>query len=139
MNRSDATSSGLGSVKTSFSMGPVGVLSAILIVGAAVLYRGVAPTKSVPEAAIAPARLSPPVASDVIVLRLERDGTCSLNGRSTPTIDLPPVLRDHSQKHAASALIVEVDPSLPAGALVEVMEMANVCGIKRTAVRRVHD
>ena len=122
----------------------VAVLAAALIIGGTLIYfnalsqpaKASAPTAPVVAAV---ARSSAPAAEDVFVLRLEKDGTFSLNGRRTPPTDLPPALREHAQQRAASALIVEVHPSLPANALLEVMEMAHICGIQRTAVRRVND
>ena len=111
---------------------PIALLAAMLIMGSAMLYHWKA-TAGVP-AQIASSSASPPASADIMVLRLEKDGRCRLNGVVTETTDLPALMKDHAHRRAGSALLVEVHSSLPSGALMEVMEMVKHCGIKRTAV-----
>lgn len=111
---------------------PIALLAAMLIMGSAMLYHWKA-TAGAPSQA-ANASPSPPATADIMVLRLEKDGHCRLNGVITETTDLPALMKDHARRRAGSALLVEVHSSLPSGALMEVMEMVNHCGIKRTAV-----
>ena len=112
----------------------VAVLAAILILGSAWTYRmAIAPGSATGSKQLTSA--SAPSPDEIIVLRLEKDGQCRLNGIVTENSRLPALLREHAARHENSALLIEVHTSLTSGALTEAMDMVNRCGIKRTAVK----
>jgi len=136
MSQSD-TSSDILPPREPSNVLPIGALAAVLIIASAMLYHWGATSRSSDPAA--GSLQSPPAATEIMVLRLDKDGRCKLNGIVTETVDLPALMKDHARRHEGSALLVEVHSSLPSGALMEVMEMVNHCGIKRTAVRPFFD